>query len=92
MTPIKKAIRTIALLTQRLSKLNFRSETEIIEAYEINQRLKRIDSIKRGDKFRELTKLFGLKEICPFDELTVKQAEQERLLWKLVDLEHGQHE
>ena len=92
MTPIKKAIRTIALLTQRLSKLNFRSETEIIEAYEINQRLKRIDSIKRGEKFKELTELFCLKETCPFDELTVNQAEQERLLWKLVDLEHGQHE
>lgn len=92
MTPIKKAIRTIALLTQRLSKLNFRSEMEIIEAYEINQRLKRIDSINRSKKFNELTELFDLKEICPFDELTVNQAEQERLLWKLVDLEHSQHE
>ncbi len=77
---------------KKISSLNFRSETEIIEAYEINQRLKRIDSIKRGEKFRELTELFDLKENCPFDELTVKQAEQERLLWKLVDLERGQHE
>ena len=92
MTPIKKAIRTIALLTQRLSNLNFRSETEIIETYEIKQRLKKIDSINRGEKYRELAELFDLKESCPFDKLTVKQAEQERLLWKLVDLERGQHE
>jgi hypothetical protein len=91
-TPIKKAIRTIALLTKKISNLNFRSETEIIEAYEIKQHLKRIDSINRGKKFNELTELFDLKENCPFDKLTVKQAEQERLLWKLVDLERGQHE
>jgi hypothetical protein len=91
-TPIKKAIRTIALLTQRLNNVNFKSETEIIEVYEKNQRLKRIESINRGKKFNELAELFNLKESCPFDKLTVKQAEQERLLWKLVDLERGQHE
>ncbi len=92
MTPIKKAIRTIALLTQRLNNLNFKSEIEIIEAYEIKQRLKKIENINRGKRFNELYELFDLQEICPFSDLTVKQTEQERLLWKLVDLERGQHE
>ncbi len=92
MTPIKKAIRTIALLTQRLTNLNFKSEIEIIEAYEIKQRLKKIENINRGKRFNELYELFDLEEICPFSDLTVKQTEQEMLLWKLVDLERGQHE
>ncbi len=92
MTPIKKAIRTIALLTQRLTNLNFKSEIEIIEAYEIKQRLKKIENINRGKRFNELYELFDLQEICPFSNLTVKQTEQEMLLWKLVDLERGQHE
>ncbi len=92
MTPIKKAIRTIALLTQRLTNLNFKSEIEIIEAYEIKQRLKKIENINRGKRFNELYELFDLQEICPFSDLTVKQTEQERLLWKLVDLERGQNE
>jgi len=78
--------------SNRMKIGHFKSETEIIEVYEINQRLKRIESINRGKKFNELAGLFGLKESCPFDKLTVKQAEQERLLWKLVDLERGQHE
>ncbi len=92
MTPIKKAIRTIALLRQRLTNLNFKSEIEIIEAYEIKQRLKKIENINRGKRFNELYELFDLQEICPFSDLTVKQTEQERLLWKLVDLERGQNE
>ncbi len=92
MTPIKKAIRTIALLIQRLNNINFKSETEIIEAYEIKKQIKRIENINRGKRFNELYKLFDLQEICPFNDLTVKQTEQERLLWKLVDLERGQHE
>ena len=41
MTPIKKAIRTIALLTQRLNNINFKSETEIWD----NPFFSRIDRI-----------------------------------------------
>ena len=92
MTPIKKAIRTITFLTQRLSQLNFNSKAEIIEAYEMEQQIERIERTNRNKRFQELADIFEFKECCPFDDVTVKYTEQEKLLWRLVDLESSQHE
>lgn len=92
MTPIKKTIRTIAILTQRLRQVNFNSKAEIIEAYEIEQQLKWIEEKNRNKRFEELFELFRVESICPFEDETVRHTEQVELLWKLVDLESGQHE
>ena len=92
MTPIKKAIRTIALLTQRLSQLNFNSKAEIIEAYEIEKQLSRIEEKNRNKRFEKLSELFRVEGFNPFEDETVRHAEQVELLWKLVDLKSSQHE
>jgi hypothetical protein len=90
--PIQQVIRTIVLIKQRFSHINFKSKVEIIEAYEIKKQFNYIKQKQRHKRFIELTELFELKECCPFDDETVKHVEQERLLWKLVDLEGHQNE
>ena len=92
MTPIKKAIRKIAFFTQCLSQLNFNSKAEIIEAYEIEKQLSRIEEKNRKKRFEELSELFRVEGFNPFEDETVRHAEQVELLWKLVDLESSQHE
>ena len=91
-TPIKKAIRTIALLTKRLRQLNFNSKSEIIEAFEIEKQLNRIEQRSRQKRFDELSELFRVDEFNPFEDQTVRNAEQQKLLWMLVDLEGSRNE
>ena len=92
MTTIKKAIRSIALLKQRLRHINFNSKSEIIEAHQIEQQLNYIEEKNRNKRFEELSELFRVEGFNPFKDETVSHAEQVELLWKLVDLESSQHE
>lgn len=89
---IKKAIRTIACLTKQIQQVNFKSEQEIIKAYEIGHELDWIESQRRRKRFEYYFNVFDLKEGWLLDEPTDKEAEQYSLIWKLVDLEGSKHE
>ncbi len=89
---IKKAARTTAIFIKRIPNVNFKSEQEIIEAYEECHQSAWIDSQYRRRRFAYYFNVFDLKESWLLDELTEKESEQYSLIWKLVDLEGGRHD
>jgi hypothetical protein len=90
--PIKKATVKVASFIKRLQNLNFNSEQEIIEGYQLDQELAYYESRRRQKRFGYYFNVFELKETCFLDDLTEQQKEQYSLIWKLVDLEDSQHE
>jgi|Laugresbdmm110sd_1035091.scaffolds.fasta_scaffold105127_2 hypothetical protein len=91
-SPIKKLPGKVASFLKQIPRINFKSEQEIINAYEQRKDNAWANYQYRHKRFDYYFTLFGLQEGSPFDDLTDKQAEQYSLLWKLVDLEGGRHE
>ena len=90
--PIKKATDKVAYFIKRIQQLNFKSEQEVIEVYQICGEMDFHEGKRRRGRFEYYLQLLGLEEAYLFDELTEKQAEQYSAIWKLVDLEGGLYE
>lgn len=90
--PIKKATVKVASFIKRIQNLNFNSEQEIIEGHHLDQDVAYYKSRHRQKRFDYYFNVFELKESWLLDDLTEQQKEQYSLIWKLVDLEDGQHE
>ena len=80
-------------LIGRIKLINFKSQDEFIDAYQLSRELAYIEIKNRKKRFDYFANLFGVDiDSFLFDALTNKQEEQISLLWKLVDLEWGSHE
>jgi len=91
-TQIKKATGRVASLIKRLQNLNFKSEQEIIEIHDACGWADYYESRRLQKKFEYYFDLFELQETVLWAELTEKEVQQRKALWKLVDLEESLHE
>ena len=91
-TQIKKATGRVASLIKRLQNLNFKSEQEIIETYQLCNQMDYYESRRLQKKFEYYWHLFELKEALPWGDLTEQESKQSEAIWKLVEFEEGLHE
>ena len=89
---IKKATGKVASLIKRIQNLNFKSEQEVIEKYDLCGQIDYYQSRRLQQKFEYYWGLFELKDTLPWGDLTEKESKQYEAVWKLVELEEGIHE
>lgn len=89
---IKKATGKVASLIKRIQNLNFKSEQEVIETYDLCGQIDYYQSRRLQQKFEYYWDLFELKDTLPWGDLTERESKQYEAVWKLVELEEGINE